>query len=203
MIANAAASALVNVVLFAGLPFLFYALHHRRRGRSVAEAAQRAGLRVGEPRLLLVSLALAAAVAGYLVFFTPSLAPFLREGSADRDFIGLGLTGTSVTLALLYGVVKTGFAEELLFRGLIAGSLARRLPPLRANLIQALVFLFPHVLVVVLVMQELWALLPVIFLASLGVGWIRVRSGSIVGPWMIHASANVTMSLVVAARTAE
>ena len=39
--------------------------------------------------------------------------------------MGLGLTGTSIAMALLYGVVKTGFAEELLFRGLIAGSLGR------------------------------------------------------------------------------
>jgi membrane protease YdiL (CAAX protease family) len=37
-------------------------------------------------------------------------------------------------MALLYGVVKTGFSEELLFRGLIAGSLSRRLPLLWATL---------------------------------------------------------------------
>ena len=47
-------------------------------------------------------------------------------------------------MALLYGVVKTGFAEELLFRGLIAGSLGRRLPLVWANLLQALIFLLPH-----------------------------------------------------------
>jgi membrane protease YdiL (CAAX protease family) len=37
-------------------------------------------------------------------------------------------------MAILYEVVKTGLPEELLFRGLIAGSLSRRLPVLWANL---------------------------------------------------------------------
>ena len=50
-------------------------------------------------------------------------------------------------MALLYGVVKTGFPEELLFRGLIAGSLSRRFSLLWANVVQALIFLIPHLLV--------------------------------------------------------
>jgi membrane protease YdiL (CAAX protease family) len=40
--------------------------------------------------------------------------------SPQQVFRGLGLGVPSVLLALLYGVVKTGFPEELLFRGLIA-----------------------------------------------------------------------------------
>jgi len=79
-------------------------------------------------------------------------------------------------LALLYGVVQTGFSEELLFRGLIAGSLARQLP-------------------------EMWGILPIVFVGALFAGWLRMRSGSILGPWLIHATANVTVTLSLAART--
>jgi membrane protease YdiL (CAAX protease family) len=104
-------------------------------------------------------------------------------------------------MALLYGVVKTGFPEELLFRGLIAGSLSRRLPLRWANLGQALIFSIPHLLVL-RVMPEMWGILPVVFAGSLLLGWIRIKSGSIIGSWLMHASGNVAMCLSVAIRTA-
>jgi membrane protease YdiL (CAAX protease family) len=104
-------------------------------------------------------------------------------------------------MALLYGVVKTGFTEELLFRGLIAGSLSRRLSVVWANIVQALIFLLPHLLVVK-IMPEMWGILPVIFASALFMGWVRIRSGSIVGSWLIHAFANIAICLSVAIRTA-
>jgi membrane protease YdiL (CAAX protease family) len=61
--------------------------------------------------------------------------------------------------------------------------------------------LVPHLLVI-RVMPEMWGLLPVIFAASLFLGWVRIKSSSIAGPWLIHASANVAMCLSVAVRTA-
>ena len=72
-------------------------------------------------------------------------------------------------MAFLYGVVKTGFPEELLFRGLIAGSLSRRLPLLWANLGQALIFVVPH-LFVLRIMPEMWGFLPIVFIGSLFLG---------------------------------
>ena len=201
MLANAIASAILNVVLLAGIPFLVYYLWHRlRHGRRLPEVARRAGLQVGDPRYVAYSAVFAAISVAALLVWSPPVEVFTRERSAQREFLGLGITGTSVAMALLYGVVKTGFSEELLFRGLIAGSLGRRLPLLWANLLQALVFLLPHILVVV-VMPEVWGLLPVIFAASLFLGWARIRSESILGPWLVHAAANVAMALFVAART--
>lgn len=96
--------------------------------------------------------------------------------------------------------VQTAFTEELLFRGLIAGSLSRRLPFLWANLAQALIFLLPH-FAILLVAPEVWGLLPVVFVGALVFGWIRIVSGSILGSWLMHASGNVTMALIVAIRT--
>ena len=65
---------------------------------------------------------------------------------------------------------------------------------------QAVIFLAPHLLVL-RVMPEMWWALPVVFAGALFVGWLRIRSGSIIGPWLIHAAANVTVCLSVAART--
>src|SRR5688500_18835874 len=129
MLANAIASAVLNVLVLAGVPFLFYYLWHRiRHKRGLGEVARRAGLQVGGPKYILYSAAFAAASVAALLLWSPPLESFTGESSPQREFVGLGLTGTSIAMALLYGVVKTGFSEELLFRGLIAGSLGRRLP---------------------------------------------------------------------------
>jgi membrane protease YdiL (CAAX protease family) len=98
-------------------------------------------------------------------------------------------------------VVKTGFTEELLFRGLIAGSLSRRMPLPWANLWQALIFLLPHLLIL-LARPELWGVLPIVFVGALVSGWLRTKSGSIFGPWLIHAALNVATCLNIAVRTA-
>lgn len=200
-LANAVISALLNLVVLAGLPFLVYFAYQKwRHNRGSSETARRAGLQLGEDRYLGYSLAVALATVGILIIWPPPLDPFAREGSPQREFQGLGLSEQAVAMALLYGVVKTGFTEELLFRSLIAGSLSRRLSTVRANLLQALIFLAPHLLVL-RVMPEMWWILPIVFVGAMFAGWVRIKSGSILGPWLVHASANVTMCLSVAVRT--
>jgi membrane protease YdiL (CAAX protease family) len=146
-----------------------------------------------------MALALVGVVA--IVVWSPPLELFTREGSAQRPFVGLGLSQAAIVLALLYGAVQTGLTEEILFRGLIAGSLSRRLPFLWANVAQAFVFLLPHLLILY-VMPEVWPLLPLVFVGALVFGWLRIKSGSIIGPWLMHASGNVAIALSVAIRTA-
>jgi membrane protease YdiL (CAAX protease family) len=202
MFANALVSALVNLLLLAGLPLLvYYGYHKFRKKRGFKEVAERAGLRLGKGRY--VGYALLAAFGTVVVLFCwpPPLEPMTREGSAWRGFVGLGLGGQSVVMALLYGVVKTGFTEELLFRGLIAGSLSRRLSLVWANIWQSVIFLVPHLLIL-LVAPEMWGLLLLVFGFSLFAGWLRIKSESIIAPWLLHASLNAAMALSIAVRSA-
>lgn len=198
---TAISTAATNVVILVVIPLLAYVLFHRRRtGLSAIDACRRAGLRVGHVRYVWMCLLVSLAAVGALTLWPPPLEPFGREGSAQHAFVGLGLGVESLAIALLYGVVQTGFSEEFFFRGLIAGSLSRRLPVFWANVIQALVFLLPHLLLLT-IMPEVWPLLIVVFGGGLFAGWIRLRSESILGPWILHASVNVTMALSVAIRS--
>jgi membrane protease YdiL (CAAX protease family) len=200
-VVNATVSAILQLALLGGVPFLGFLIYHRLRWkRTFREIAGLAGLQPGEPRYFFYSLAFALVGIAGAVLWSPPLEPITRRGSMLRDFVGLGSGLSAITTALLYGVVRTGFTEELLFRGLIAGSLARRYPLVWANLAQALIFLLPH-LGILLIAPEMWGLLPFVFAVMLILGWVRIRSGSILGSWLIHASGNVTMALVVAVRT--
>jgi membrane protease YdiL (CAAX protease family) len=202
LLANAALSALVNLLVFAGLPFFAYFVYQKwRHKRPFGEILRRAGVQLGAGRYLAYSAALACAGVAIIVLWPPPLDPLVRKGSPQRPFVGLGFGGPAVLMALLYGVVQTGFPEELLFRGLIAGSLSRRLPLRWANLVQAVIFFIPHLLVLT-VMPEMWGILPIIFAVALFCGWVRIKSGSIFGSWLLHASGNVAMCLSVAIRTA-
>ncbi len=201
MILNALLSTLLNLVVLAGLPFFGYWLYHRlRHKRRFAEIASRAGLRLGESRYLAYSAVFAAACVAILLAWRPPLASFTESSSPQQAFVGLGIGATSIGLALLYGMIKTGFCEELLFRGLIAGSLARRMPLVWANTLQALIFLAPHLLILIS-RPQLWPVLPAVFLGGLATGWLRIKSGSILGPWLIHGALNTATCLYVAAGT--
>ena len=202
---NAAISAFLQAGVLGGAPFLAYIVYQQlRHKRTLQESARRSGLQVGNPRYLVHSLAFALLGAGLIVLvfavWPTSLEPFTREGSAQRQFVGLGFGVSAMALAFLKGVVQTGFAEELLFRGLIAGSLSRHLPFVWANVAQAFIFLVPH-FHILLVMPEMWPILPLVFLGALTFGWVRIKSGSILGSWLMHGTGNVTMALIVAIRT--
>ena len=208
VVVAAGLSAIVNLVVLAGIPLGSYTLWHKlRHQRRLAESMVRAGLCVGDRKYLGYAAGLSAIIAGVILVAHLCQGPsdgeglLTRKGSAMAAFAGLGLSGESVLLAVIYGVIKTGFTEELLFRGLIAGSLSRRLPLLWANLIQSTIFLLPH-LVLLVIMPELWWLLIVTFVAALVKGWLRIQSGSILGPWLMHATGNVGIALSVAIRTA-
>jgi membrane protease YdiL (CAAX protease family) len=201
MLVNAALSAVLNVAVLAGIPFLIYYLYHRKRHkRGFKEIAQRAGLQLGETRYLVYSVLFTVLAVGVLLAWSPPTEPFTRERSPQRAFIGLGLSTPAIVMALLYGMIKTGFAEEFLFRGLIAGSLSRRMSHGWANLLQSVIFFAPHLFLLAL-MPEMWPVLPAVFLGALFTGWLRIRSGSILGPWLIHGALNVTICLYVAGKT--
>jgi len=190
-----------NLLLLVVLPMGAYLAWHRfRHGRELGEILDRAGLRLGETRFLVPAGGMSLLVLVAAVVWHPSPEVMGREGMASSLFVGAGLGGRTWLAALLYGVVQTGFCEELFFRGMVTGSLARRMPDRAANLVQAGIFLLPHLLVLQ-VAPTLWPLLGVIFVVSLVKGWLRMESGSMVGPWMIHATGNVTTALVVASQS--
>ncbi len=199
LVFNELIAALANVILLFAIPLSAYAFIQRWRGnRDFSDIARRLGMTVGDWRYLMLCSAVALVIVGVLVAFPPTFATDLDERNAMRQFAGLGINATTVVMALIYGVVKTGFAEEFLFRGLIAGVLARRMSLIWANAVQAVIFLVPHLLILTVMPEMAW-LLPVIFVGALFAGWVRINSGSFYGPWILHAAINTAMCLLLAA----
>ncbi|NYF98524.1 CPBP family intramembrane glutamic endopeptidase [Janibacter cremeus] len=100
---------------------------------------------------------------------------------------------TSVGIAI--GVVLRAVSEEVFFRGLLAGVLIRRIGFLWGNLLQAVVFLLPH-LPLLLIDARLLPILPVQFLTGWLLGWLRHKTGSFVPGALLHAVVNITAGLI-------
>jgi hypothetical protein len=104
-------------------------------------------------------------------------------------------TVTSVLLAFVYEAVYVALGEEVLFRGLIGGVLFRRLGFAVGNVLQALIFLLPHLLLLT-VSTSLWPLLLSQLLGGWLNGWLLFRSESILPGWIAHSLGNAFGALL-------
>ncbi|MGC3953235.1 MAG: CPBP family intramembrane metalloprotease [Propionicimonas sp.] len=111
----------------------------------------------------------------------------------------IGLPGVSVARVTsptaLLAVVLRAVGEEVLFRGLLGGVLFRRLGFGWGNLVQAVLFLLPH-LALLLVDPRLWPILPVQFAAGWLLGWLRHRTGTFVPGAAVHVIANLAAGVI-------
>jgi membrane protease YdiL (CAAX protease family) len=106
--------------------------------------------------------------------WSPSLSSFLFAWMREAFYVALG--------------------EEIFFRGLLGGWLERRYGFRRGNIIQAVVFLLPHLLLL-MVSTSFWLVIVVQFLAGWVLGLLRSRSGSILPGWLAHSLMNAVGAL--------
>lgn len=185
---------------FVAIAAVYLLVIRYRAGVSWREALGRAGLRIGELRYY-----------GYGALSLVGLAPAIylmhrvveeAGGNSSSPYLAFetsGFTPMAALAAVTYGIVSAGFGEELVFRGLIGGALDRRMRRRRANLTQALVFLAPHLLILILVPTVWWLLVPGVFGMALICGWLRLGSGSIGPAVLVHGGGNTGLALLIAA----
>jgi membrane protease YdiL (CAAX protease family) len=188
-------AALQNAAILASPAAIYAVIVRWRAGLRLCEIASRLGLARGKSRPLLI--ALAACVPAAIVGVVASSWTKGFQGSMLAPFLDARPSLAVLTSVASYGLIATGFPEELLFRGLIGGALFRRLSFWKANLIQSSIFLLPHLLILI-VAPHLWAL-AIIFPLALGLfaGWARHSSGSIAGGVLVHAVSNMAGALAV------
>lgn len=111
----------------------------------------------------------------------------------------LELPGVSVAkltaLSAVVSVIVRALGEEVFFRGLLGGVLVRNLGFGWGNLAQSVIFLVPH-LALLLVDVRLWPVVPVQFAAGWLLGWLRHKADSLIPGVAVHAIANVVAGLI-------
>lgn len=102
---------------------------------------------------------------------------------------------TSVGAAI--GIALRAVGEEVFFRGLLDGVLMRRLGFRWGNLLQAIIFLVPHMALLLLDVM-LWPLLPAQFAAGWLLGWLRHKTDTFVPGAVVHVMVNIVVGLITA-----
>lgn len=164
------------------LPTVVYLLVRRR----APDAVSVMGLRAGSPD----DYAWAAVIAAGLA----TVAWAVLIWGIDVDVHGAGMTGPITGVVSGVAVLLRAAGEEVFFRGFVTGLLARRLGSIVGNLVQSVVFLLPHLLLL-LVDSRLWPILPVQAIAGWLMGWLRLRHGSVLPAVEVHAVLNLAAAL--------
>ncbi|HHU71316.1 MAG TPA: CPBP family intramembrane metalloprotease [Clostridiales bacterium] len=112
---------------------------------------------------------------------------------AGSQFEGMGLTG--LPMALVYGYIRTGLAEEIVFRGFILKRIQGRFGFMAGNLVQAILFGLLHGVPFGLATQSIFvAVCMTILPGAFGwyQGWLNEKrcGGSIVSSWLLHGTMN-------------
>jgi len=173
------------------LPAVIVFIVRRRQGLSWAEARRELGWKGASVRYLGLGLLLGV-IPGVLLLPGAELIPsevMDDPNIANARYAGWAATPTSFLLAFVYEAFYVALGEEVLFRGLIGGFLFRRLGFAAGNVLQALIFLLPHLLLLT-VSTGLWPLLVSQLLGGWLNGWLLFKSESILPGWIAHSLAN-------------
>ncbi|MEE2879187.1 MAG: CPBP family intramembrane glutamic endopeptidase [Pseudomonadota bacterium] len=85
---------------------------------------------------------------------------------------------------LVYAMILAPIVEEVTYRGIAMGAmLVRGVPPLMTMVLSSAAFTFIH-------LQYSVPALIVVFIASMGFAWLRLKSGTVIVPILAHVSAN-------------
>ena len=196
MFVNEFIGALVQLLLFSLIPFIFWLIFGRKKENFFQWIGLKKIKHQGKPWVTLCAI---VAATGLYIGITTAVLGFLPEGvtTAGSDFAGKGFIAFPAVLA--YGFIRTGLSEEVVFRGFLLKRFAEKFGFVAGNTIQAVLFglmhgvpfgLATHNIPVAIVMT----LLPGAF--GWFQGWMNEKrcGGSIVPSWLLHGTINVIVA---------
>ena len=125
-------------------------------------------------------------------YFTPTKVVFGKNKETQVADLIKEFGGTKI---LIYAILKTGLAEEIVFRGFLLKRISNKFGFAAGNLIQSLLFGIMHGIFFFNTVGVAKAVLIILFTGTIGwvMGFINEKKagGSILPSWFVHSSANI------------
>lgn len=188
--------AVLQAILFLLIPFLWWLMTARQSEDFLPWMGFKRIRHTG--RWLYTVLGTVLAVTAYGMLTSAIMAVYSdRITAAGSSFAGMGMA--ALPAVIVYSFIRTGFSEELLFRGFLLKRISRRWGFIVGNTVQALLFgalhgipfgLATHSILV----TALLTLLPGAF--GWYVGWLNENrcGGSVVPSWLLHGLMNTVVA---------
>jgi len=135
---------------------------------------------------------LRAGIAGFVIFYALTYSGFLQGLFPSNGATGQQLL--TLTPVLLILVLSNGLREELWFRGLFLKTYRKFLGSKPSNLVQAIIFASFHLQVQYT--SFLIVFVGITLILGLWLGYLMGKSGSLLGPTVFHAGADIPIYLV-------
>lgn len=186
----------IQPILFS-IPSLVYIVVRKIQHHAWKDIFSKLGWRL--PPLKYVGIGLGMGlVPGLLTLFLPNLFPadlLDQEQIAQTVYSTWDLSIATFFLIFAREAIYTALGEEVFFRGFLGGMLFRKFGFAVGNIIQAILFLLPHLILLVLSLK-LWPLLVVQLLGGWLYGWLYHESNSILPGWLSHSLGNAFGALM-------
>ncbi|KAF1296147.1 hypothetical protein BAU15_10180 [Enterococcus sp. JM4C] len=188
-------NAILNVAVFLVIPFIWWLLFHRKSSNFFRWLGIKKPLVANKKRFILFFI-LAILFFTMMSFVVDLFIPNTVQLASQRF---AGLKTEAIVPALIFSFIKTGFAEELFFRGFLGKALSRKFSFVIGNLIQALIFGYLHGAMLVSIVGIIPAVAVFLFTAT--IGWLcgylneHYAEGSILPSWLFHGTANFIAAL--------
>ncbi|MFE3573595.1 CPBP family intramembrane glutamic endopeptidase [Lysinibacillus sp. NPDC059133] len=191
MVLESAINAIIQVILFSVIPFIWWFFSARKEQSFLTWLGLQKPVVENKGDYFLWFLFI------IILLFVPltTISYFYLDSStlATNRFTGLGFS--ALIPALFHSIVQTGLSEELLFRGFLLKRFMHKFGFQMGNIMQSLLFGILHGLLMFSFIPFGVVVLVVIATAFVGylMGWINERksNGSIITSWGIHSIVNL------------
>lgn len=195
---NELLGAVMQLLLFSLIPMIWWGITARKKSNFF----QWIGIKkIAHDKNMIVTLLITVVTAIVYCALNYACIFFVSKEitTAGSQFAGMGIT--AVPAALVYAYIRTGLAEEILFRGFILKRIKDRFGFGAGNFVQALLFgllhgipfgFATHNFVVVILLT----ILPGAF--GWYQGWLNEKrcGGSILPSWMVHGTMNFLVAIL-------
>ena len=207
LVVSSITTAIVNLIVFSLLPFLWWLLRHRK------ETGFFQWLGFYRPRLKSKWWVLVIFAVLYYFFynfdFTQLIDPATLEYVENSDAVSAnafaGIGAAAILPALIQNFIANGVAEEILYRGFLCKRLCGKLGTGAGIVLQAVLFGLMHNILYMIVGLDvgLWYhILTFVFtgMGALLLGWLneKIYNGSIIPSIVLHGAGNFIATMLVA-----
>ncbi|MCR5109919.1 MAG: CPBP family intramembrane metalloprotease [Ruminococcus sp.] len=185
---------IIQVILFSLIPFIWWLITARKETNFLKWI----GLRKIEDAKKNNTIIWTAAVAAAFLAISFAMLYLVRDTeTATSDYSAKG--ASAIPAVLLYAIVKTALAEEIIFRGFLLKRISAKFDFTVGNIMQSVLFGIMHGIMFFSSVGMVKAIIIVAFTG--GIGWFmgfineKKANGSIIPSWCVHSAANIFSAL--------